>query len=226
MKVFPGRNGERKAVKWLGNSGFLNVVFDQNVGWLENVGICKQIIRNCSNYLDHIGLKETEIRNYVKAFEIDYISLRGISYPGMRPPFGGEKPIKIIAGVEAKYFYASNLENDKYHTGVGQLVEYLKWGFDIVVLVHIFDNEIGKAKINEFAEPALRLISCLRDTYRLSLGYAYLIVDENAPRESYHKYLQGNSIWSYPGTLQNPFETEPSTIRIRESIERYFLPNV
>lgn len=189
MKVFPGRNGEHDAVKWLGKSGFLNVVFDQKVGWLENV--C--LIPNRSNYLD-TGLNETEIRNYVRAFEIDYISLRGISYPGMRPPYGGEKPIKIIAGVEAKYFYASNLDNEKYHTGVGQLFEYLKWGFDIVVLVHIFDSEIGKAKINEFAEPALRLISCLRDTYRLSLGYAYLIIDENAPRESYYKYFQENSI--------------------------------
>lgn len=87
------------------------------------------------------------------------------------PPFCEESPTRIFAGVEAKYFYASNLNNTKYHTWIGQLVEYLKWGLDIATLVHIFDSDIGETKINEFIKPAFRLISVLRDACHLPLGY-------------------------------------------------------
>lgn len=78
-KVFP--NGELEAVEWLAKSGFLNVGLEPSLNgkWLKHVGLCKQIIPYCKSYLDPIGLNETEIRNYVKAFEVDYISLRGIS---------------------------------------------------------------------------------------------------------------------------------------------------
>jgi hypothetical protein len=141
----------------------------------------------------------------------------------MPPPFGDEKPVRIFAGVEAKYFYASNTDNVKYHTGVGQLFEYLKWGLDIVMLVHIFDNEIGITKINEFTKPAFRLISSLRDAFRLPLGYACLIVDEK--RELYSSWDLENSVWSMSGTEQNPFKTEPSSIKIRESIETAYSLN-
>jgi|GEM_PF-2547725 len=225
MKIFP--NGEREAVEWLGESGFLNVVFDKsqfNNGWLRHVGISRKIIPNCGTYLNPKGLNETEIRNYVKVFEIDYISLREINYnSGMPHPFGDGKPMKIFAGIEAKYFYASSKKNEKYHTGVGQLLEYLKWGLDIVMLVHIFDSDIGRTKINEFIKPALGLISCLRDTFRLSIGYACLIVDEK--RELHRSWDLENSVWAMSGTEQNPFKTEPSSIKIRESIETAYSRN-
>lgn len=218
MPVFS--KGEKEAVKWLGESGFLEVEledFSFKGKRLTHVGLCEKIIPNCDIYLDPKGLNETNIRNYVKAFEIDYISVYGISYPDSESPFGGEDTIRSFMGIEAKYFRGLNLYNRKYHEGIGQFFEYLKWGLDYAVLVHIFDSNIDKNKIDAFKKPAFELFSRLQDAYHLPLGYVCLIVDEKKDLNS--SWQNENSCWIPLANQRNPFENDCRSIKIRESIE-------
>ena len=218
MTVFP--KGEKEAVKWLGESDFFEVELDNfslKDKKLTHVGLYEKIIPNCDIYLDPKGLNETDIRNYVKAFEIDYISVYGISYPDSESPFIGEDIIRSFMGIEAKYFRDLNLYNRKYHEGIGQLFEYLKWGLDYAVLVHIFDSAIDKDIINGFKKPAFELFLRLQDAYHLPLGYVCLIVDENKNIDS--SWLNENSCWVPLANQRNPFKKDYRSIKIRESIE-------
>ncbi|MDP2811128.1 MAG: hypothetical protein Q8O34_13355 [Rhodocyclaceae bacterium] len=125
--------------------------------------------------------------------------------------------IRSFMGIEVKYFHGLKLNNRKYHEGIGQFCEYLKWGLDYAVLVHIFDSNIDKNKIDEFKKPAFELFSRLQDAYHLPLGYVCLIVDEKKDLNS--SWQNENSCWIPLANQRNLFEKVGRSIKIRESIE-------
>ncbi len=203
---------EKEAVKWLDEQRFF-YAHSLKKG-LINVGL-GNIIRNCEAKLFPDDLDERAIRNYVKAFEIDYITV----YSKWNSSSNDEIQGKFV-GIEAKYFNASNINNTKYHQGIGQFIEYLKWGLDYAVLVHIFDSSIGSDKIDEFKKPAYELFLCLQNTYNLPLGYICLIVDEDKDIKT---SLQSENVcWMPSYANQNPFEKDYRSIKIRECIRKVF----
>ena len=154
-------NDEKEAVKWIDDQRFFNI-FSLKKG-LTNVGL-GNIVRNSKTKLFPDDLDDSAIRIYVKAFEIDYITVYRLD----RSPSGNDPIQGKFVGIEAKYFNLCNIKNTKYHQGIGQFIEYLKWGLDYAILVHIFDSSISSDKIDEFKKPAIDLFLCLQNTYKLS----------------------------------------------------------
>jgi hypothetical protein len=227
-------DNEMEAVKWLAEKDFFSALSSETIQferkYLTNVCLHKIKPGHCEKRLFPKCLSKIDIRNYVKAFEIDYIAIyeRHDTYQyhlqqplNLEPPpinKEDQKRYKCM-GIEAKYFYETNLDNRKYHQGIGQFIEYLKWGLDFVTLVHIFDKNIGEGKINEFGKPACELFSLLQEIYELPLGYVGLIVDENKDlkRSLQNGYFCRKSL----GSQKNPFKEKENTKKIRNSINEH-----
>lgn len=232
-KIF--KHGEPEAVEWLAEREFFSVIGQkvsksiQLKDYLTGVGL-HDVKPCCKRRLYPDGLDKAAIRKYVKAFEIDYIAVYG-RYD--TKPLNPEVPHREARykeeykymGIEAKYFYKTNLDNKKYHQGIGQLIEYLKWGFNYATLVHIFDRNIEKNidelknKIDEFKKPAFDLFSLLQNKCDLPLAYVYLIVDE---KKDLKRSLQNeNMCWIPRGSTQpNPFKNNEITKKIREELDK------
>ncbi len=212
-------DNESKAVEWLANHGFFSVLEEKMNVHLYNLANIR-----LSKILNEEDIKKS--RAYVRAFEIDYIAV-------FREELVNESQQKSYMGIEVKYFYKTNLENRKYHQGIGQFIEYLKWGFDYVTLVHIFDRNIEedinmlKNKIDEFKDPACELFKLLQaPPYHLPLAYVYLIVESKDKNPK--SYLQNDSLCWFPSvsTQLNPFMDKDETKIIRNCLENYVTENL
>jgi len=103
-----------------------------------------------------------------------------------------------VNGYEVKYFRMTDKGiNYSYYEGLGEALALLKFGFDRVALVHVFDGKVPKEQSESYAKNMASLLKKLQ----LPIDYRYYRVEE-AP---VGKLLSSEPYFDAQSPTSNPF---------------------